>query len=206
MANQEDLLAQQKAQCPFCKIVKGEIPSFKVYEDGQILAIADINPASKGHILVLPKEHYPILQLMPQETFRHLFEKLKYIERAVKEGLPAIDTYAYIASGGVAGQQSPHLLIHIIPKEKNDTLFTLEGSGVVDESKLQKLAQSYFGAPADKKKLVAQLLETNTELQTLLVEKPFEFEQKVRADPKLTEIFQGIDIAKLSARLKEASQ
>jgi galactose-1-phosphate uridylyltransferase len=66
--SQEEMLEQQKANCIFCKIVKGEIPSKKVYEDDMMLAILDINPAVKGHILVLPKEHYPIMPLIRQRS------------------------------------------------------------------------------------------------------------------------------------------
>lgn len=121
-ASQEEVIAQQKAQCPFCKIVAGEIPANKVFEDDKILAIADINPAAPGHLLVMPKEHYPIMPLIPPETFSHLFSMIKFISRAQKKAVPCQQNSIFIANGGAAGQRSSHFMLHIIPREPNDGL------------------------------------------------------------------------------------
>ena len=80
----EELLKQQKANCLFCKIVAGEIPGKKVYEDERMLAILDINPVAKGHTLVLTKEHYPIMPLIPPEEFDHLFSTTAQLSGAVR--------------------------------------------------------------------------------------------------------------------------
>ena len=116
----EEISRLQKENCIFCKIVKGEIPSRKVYEDEKMLAILDINPAAKGHMLVLPKEHYPILPVIPPDVFKHLFRTTKYLVAAVKKGMVAPQVTVFIANGAVAGQQSPHFLFHIIPNEGVD--------------------------------------------------------------------------------------
>ena len=63
--------------CIFCKIVKGEIPSYRVYEDDDILVMLDINPFSKGHLLVLPKEHFENIYDIPTELFSKLMTKSK---------------------------------------------------------------------------------------------------------------------------------
>jgi histidine triad (HIT) family protein len=120
--SQEEIIAQQKANCPFCKIVAGEITAYKVYEDDIILAIMDINPATKGHILVMPKEHYPIMPLIPPEVFSHLFEKLKFISKGQKEITLTDKNLWFIANGGAAGQRSSHFMLHLIPREEKDGL------------------------------------------------------------------------------------
>ena len=64
----EQIAEMQKQQCIFCKIIKGDIPGKKVFQDDFVEAILDINPAAKGHTLVMPKEHYPILPVIPLLT------------------------------------------------------------------------------------------------------------------------------------------
>lgn len=115
-------LDEQKKQCVFCKIVSGEIAGKKVFDDDLILAVLDINPAVRGHTLVMPKEHYPILPYLPRNVFRHVFGVLPDIIRAIKESLIVFGVNIFIANGGVAGQQSPHFLFHIFPRESGDGL------------------------------------------------------------------------------------
>jgi histidine triad (HIT) family protein len=133
---QQQAMEAQKAQCPFCKIVKGEIPSKKVYEDDLLLGVLDINPAAKGHILLMPKEHYPIMPLIPPETFEHLFAKTKLLSQALKEGVLLFGDTIYIANGFAAGQQSSHFMLHLISREDNDGLdfFSLK-TNPVDKTK-----------------------------------------------------------------------
>ena len=117
---QEELLAEQKKNCIFCQIIEGKVPSKKVYEDDLMIAILDIHPAHKGHILVMSKEHYPIMPLIPPETFKHLFSTTTQLTNIVKKGILAEESLVFIANGGVAGQQSPHFLFHIIPRDKGE--------------------------------------------------------------------------------------
>ncbi len=123
--SQEELLQQQKANCIFCRIVKGEIPSKQVYVDERMVAILDINPATKGHVLVMTKEHYPIMPLLPPEEFSHLFGTAAALSGAVAKGSLAPRCSTFIANGAVAGQQSPHFLFHLIPREQGDGLESL---------------------------------------------------------------------------------
>lgn len=210
----QEAMEAQKAQCPFCKIVKGEIPSFKVYEDDKILAIADINPAAKGHILVMPKEHYPIMQLVPAETTTRLFERLKFIEKGVKAGAPSDSATIFIANGYAAGQQSPHFLFHVIPREKGDGLqqFDLK-KGKVDEEKALQLAigiksaiSKYLGGTKqvvneEQKTKLAEFIESNSEIKELLLTNPDALIARINTDDKLKAMFEGVDVKTLSARL-----
>src|SRR3989338_5246011 len=110
---QQKAIDAQKAQCPFCKIVKGEIPSKKVYEDDQLLAILDINPAVKGHLLVMPKEHYPIMPLIPPQEFSHFFTTVQKIVSGLQSAMLSEGVTLFIANGWVAGQQSQHFMLHL---------------------------------------------------------------------------------------------
>jgi len=119
---QEQALAAQKANCIFCKIIAGEIPARKVYEDELLVCILDIFPAAKGHLLMMTKEHYPFLPLVPIQSQVHMFKITKAMAKAMKSAVVAGRDTIFIANGAVAGQQSPHFLFHIVPRENNDGL------------------------------------------------------------------------------------
>ncbi len=121
-------LDQQKADCIFCKIIAGEQESQKVYEDDKILAILDVNPTCKGHILILPKEHYPIMPYLPPETFKHMFGIMPKLIKAVKKATINTGANIIIANGAVAGQKAPHFLVHMFPRENGDNLDNFEFS------------------------------------------------------------------------------
>ena len=100
--------------CIFCKIVAGEIPSTKVYEDAEILAFRDINPMAPTHILVIPKTHIPSVDGVTAENsgiVAKIFEVIPKI--AAAEGLQG--GYRVVSNCGAdAGQTVPHLHFHIL--------------------------------------------------------------------------------------------
>jgi histidine triad (HIT) family protein len=104
--------------CPLCKVISGEYPSKKVYEDDKIFCALDINPATKGHIILIPKNHYPIMPVIPPDDFKHIARGAYKISESLKRAMVTSKTTIFIANGGIAGQQSSHFLIHIIPSEK----------------------------------------------------------------------------------------
>ncbi len=106
--------------CIFCKIVKGEIPSLRVYEDEKSLAILDINPANYGHTLVLPKEHHENVFDVPEETIKHLAAVAKKIATRIKSKLGADGVNILQNNGKAAGQIVMHMHIHVIPRYEND--------------------------------------------------------------------------------------
>ncbi len=126
-------LAAQKAQCLFCKLIAKEIESKIVFEDDAAIAVLDINPALKGHTLFLLKEHYPIMPYIPPDEFRHYFGLIPKLSRAVKEGIVRTGMSLFIANGGIAGQQSSHFLIHLLPRENGDGFFNFLFSGGREE-------------------------------------------------------------------------
>lgn len=104
--------------CIFCKIVKGEIPCEKVYEDGKILIIKDINPQAKLHYLLIPKEHYSDMGELSSnnpESTAYCFSKIA----ALSEKLGLSNGYRLITNKGIDGCQSvQHIHIHILGGEK----------------------------------------------------------------------------------------
>jgi len=109
--------------CVFCKIIKGEIPAKKYYEDNEFLAIYDINPISEGHLVVFSKNHYSNISEMPAEEFKKIC--LKARELAEKQMIELnYDGYNLLTNQGEAAQSGvphrPH--IHIIPRRFGDGL------------------------------------------------------------------------------------
>ena len=106
--------------CLFCKIISGEIPSKKVYEDDTVFAFLDIYPASEGHTLVAPKKHYSNFADMSAEDVASLFEAARKITAAVEKAFSAQGSNIGINNGEVAGQEVPHVHVHVIPRKKGD--------------------------------------------------------------------------------------
>jgi len=101
--------------CIFCKIVNGEIPSNKVYEDERVLAFRDIKPAAPVHILVVPKEHYASIMDIPSEEMDITAHVSTVIQRIAKEeGIAADGFRVVINCGKNGGQEVDHLHYHIL--------------------------------------------------------------------------------------------
>ena len=128
-------LRAQKEQCIFCRIIGGEVPSKKVYEDELLTMVLDINPAVKGHVLLMTKEHYPVLPLLSKQEFERFFGLLPQFSNAIVKAALAERLTVFMANGGAAGQQAPHFLAHLLPRERNDRLsqFVFEKRSVNQE-------------------------------------------------------------------------
>lgn len=107
--------------CLFCKIIKGDIPSYKVYEDELCFAFLDINPSTNGHILLIPKNHYDNILDVDLEFIKHAFKIIKEIlypllkEKLDCDGLTISENNFY-------GQEIKHFHIHLTPRYENDVL------------------------------------------------------------------------------------
>jgi len=121
--------------CIFCKIVKGEIPAAKVYEDEKILAFLDINPVNFGHTLVIPKEHYPTFIDLPDELIKEIFTRAKKLIPAIKQAMNA--DYVVLS---VVGVDVPHFHLHLIPRNFNDGLANFWPTKKYGEGELQQVA------------------------------------------------------------------
>ena len=103
-------------ECIFCRIVRGEIPSFKVYEDEQVFAFADINPISTGHTLVIPKRHARDLWEIREEDLAAVHRASKKLITAIRQALEPSGVACVQLNGPGANQVVPHYHLHLIPR------------------------------------------------------------------------------------------
>ena len=123
-------LEEQKKQCIHCKLISGEQPGAKtVFKDSKMASMLDIYPIVKGHLSYMPIEHYPMPAYIPGDEFTHMFALIPNFAKALKKSLVRTGFNVFIAVGGVAGQMSPHFLVHLLARESGDKLKTLEFKG-----------------------------------------------------------------------------
>lgn len=128
--------------CLFCKIIKREIPCYKIYEDEYTLAFLDIAKDVDGHTLVIPKKHFSSILDCDEETLNHVMNTTKlisnhYVEKCGFSGVNLINN-----NGSSAEQAIPHLHIHIIPRIENDNIYVFpkfQGAKNSLEDNLEKL-------------------------------------------------------------------
>lgn len=109
-----------KEDCIFCKIAAGEIPSKTLYEDEQFRVILDLGPATKGHALILPKEHAANLYELPDETAAEAMKLAKKMALQMKDKLHCDGLNLVQNNGEVAGQTVSHFHLHLIPRYTGD--------------------------------------------------------------------------------------
>lgn len=144
--SQEEIAELQKQNCIFCKIAEKQIPAKILHEDDTVVCILDINPASEGHILVYPKDHYMILPHIPDDLLMHLFKVARLMSNTLLKALQSGGTSVFIANGMAAGQKAPHVLIHVFPRRMNDGLLKLPSYDMNDDQKrkLKSGLEGYF--------------------------------------------------------------
>jgi len=108
------------SDCIFCKIIKGELPSFKVYEDEETMAFLDIKPVNQGHTLVVPKNHAKNIFDISAEDWLAVADTARKIAIAVEKGVDADGVNIAMNNREHAGQVVPHPHVHIIPRFKGD--------------------------------------------------------------------------------------
>src|SRR2546425_2562092 len=120
MQGENRLVSAQSENCAFCKILRGELQSYAVYEDQISLAFLDQRPLFPGHCLLIPKEHYETLLDLPSALMAPLFTNVQLMARALERGLWVEGTF--VAVNNRVSQSVPHLHIHIVPRRKKDGL------------------------------------------------------------------------------------
>jgi histidine triad (HIT) family protein len=126
--------------CVFCKIVAGEIPATKIYEDEVILAFLDIGPISDGHVLVISKQHVEKLHECPAELLGQVGSYLGKIAKAVASAMNSEGYNVLCNNGRAAGQLVGHLHFHIIPRNAGDGVFRRWPSYEYPEGKIDEIA------------------------------------------------------------------
>lgn len=110
----------KKDDCIFCKIAAGEIPSKTLYEDEMFRVILDLGPATRGHALIIPKEHFADLYELPEEWCEKAFVLAKRMAGQMTEKLDCDGFNLVQNNREAAGQTVPHFHIHMIPRYQND--------------------------------------------------------------------------------------
>ncbi|MBO9386812.1 MAG: HIT family protein [Thermomicrobium sp.] len=106
--------------CSFCRIVAGELPAARVYEDEKVMAFLDHRPLFFGHTLVIPRQHVPTLAELPGDLLAPLFWLVQRLARAIPLALEAEGTFILINNR--VSQRIPHLHIHVVPRRRGDGL------------------------------------------------------------------------------------
>jgi histidine triad (HIT) family protein len=141
-------------KCVFCRIIRGEIPSLKVYEDEKSLAFLDVNPSAPGHTLIIPKAHIARIEYLPEEDASALFKTLHRLVGNIQEALEAPASTIGINNGKESGQEIPHVHIHVIPRFRGDR------GGII-----QGIARSH-GRPSGEEmlRIAERIMELATEI------------------------------------------
>ncbi|MDO8530198.1 MAG: HIT family protein [bacterium] len=108
--------------CIFCKISKGEMPCFKIFEDENTLAFLDIKPFSKGHCLVIPKKHFENVFDITEDALQKVSVVAKKLSEKIKNTLQADGIRLSQSNGKTAGQEVMHFHLHIIPRYEGEDI------------------------------------------------------------------------------------
>ena len=129
----------RKDDCIFCRLANGDIPTNALYEDDIVKAIFDLSPASMGHIIILPKEHFDNLYSIDEETAAHVFKVATRLAKAIKEALNCDGMNILQNNGEIAGQTVFHFHMHIIPRYLGDNVKFSWNQGEISEDEIKDL-------------------------------------------------------------------
>ncbi|KAL8106560.1 adenylylsulfatase HINT3 [Apium graveolens] len=125
-SSSNDVINKDSSSCVFCKIINGDSPAFKIYEDDVCLCILDVNPLSLGHSLIIPKGHFSCLEATPPSVIGAMCSKVPVISNAVMKATGCDSFNLLVNNGAAAGQVIYHTHIHIIPRNARDCLWASE--------------------------------------------------------------------------------
>ena len=138
----------------FCRIIRGEIPLYKVYEDENTLAFLDINPASPGHTLSIPKTHVAQVEDMTAEDVVSLFKTLHKIVRSIQEAFNALASTIGINNGRESGREVPHVHINIIPRKHPDRLSIVQNFNRIKKNYSRGICRERSKDKRDNRELI----------------------------------------------------
>lgn len=135
----------REPDCIFCKIVAGEAPAAKVYEDAHALAFLDLFPVAEGHALVIPKAHYENLFEATEATLPGVWLAARRVARAMRKALAPDGMMVFQLNGAAAGQTVFHYHAHLVPRTAGSEL-RLHGREQADAARLSAIAARIAGA------------------------------------------------------------
>lgn len=131
----------KKDDCIFCRIANGSVPSKTIYEDDEFRVILDLGPATKGHALILPKDHYADIYEIPEDTAADAMKLAKRMAAVMKEKLHCDGFNIVQNNGEAAGQTVKHFHIHLIPRYRDDGQHILWEPGEVSQDELEMIKE-----------------------------------------------------------------
>lgn len=132
--------------CIFCKIIAGQIPCVKLYEDDRTFAFMDINPRSDGHCLIIPKKHAPTLFDIEEEELQITMATVKKVALAIKKTLKPDGMTSFQLNGRAANQIVDHYHIHLVPRWENDGVDMRHGLQPGDMDKIKAVGAKIAAA------------------------------------------------------------
>ncbi len=132
--------------CVFCKIIAGAIPTNVVYENEHTLAFLDIRPSNKGHMLVVPREHYADIFDIPGDVLCALARTGKRIAGALKKAVQTKGINLIMNNGAVAGQIIFHAHLHVLPRFQGDEVFAEPKRVSYDDGEYERIAEKIKNA------------------------------------------------------------
>ena len=139
----------ENPNCVFCKIVAGEIPASVVVEDESAVVFLDVGPLAEGHLLLIPREHFPSISEMPPDRMAAITRRLPQLGRAVREVMGVEGFNVLVNEGRVAGQEVPHVHFHLIPRVSGDGLGYRWDVGKYPEGRAEEIQLRYKKALED---------------------------------------------------------
>ncbi|MBN1924108.1 MAG: HIT domain-containing protein [Nanoarchaeota archaeon] len=126
----------EEQKCLFCEIVKGNIPSLKIYENEGVVAVLNIKPATKGHVILIPKQHHTFIQTIPEDILFQLMVAAKAITAILTQILQCPGINIIHSMGSTAGQKIGHASFEIIPRYAGDNVKVEIPEGKTNEQEL----------------------------------------------------------------------
>ncbi|MCL1630696.1 HIT family protein [Sporolactobacillus sp. CPB3-1] len=123
----------EASDCIFCKIINGEIPSAKVYEDNDVFAFLDLSQVTKGHTLIIPKVHQKDIFHLDPKIAEKLFSKVPLIAKAIQNAFHPVGMNLLNNNSELAGQSVFHYHLHLIPRYGKDDTFSFSFQSHMDE-------------------------------------------------------------------------
>lgn len=131
-------------ECIFCKIIRGDIPNYTVYEDNNILAFLDIFPHVKGHVVIIPKKHVTTLEEMDEKQWKDISIGIKEALNRINDILKPDGCNVGINNKEEAGQVVPHVHWHILPRYKDDNGGSIHSIvNNANKEEVQKIAEMF---------------------------------------------------------------
>jgi histidine triad (HIT) family protein len=130
-----------KEDCIFCKIANGEIPSATIFENEEFRVVLDVGPATKGHALILTKNHYDNIFEIDEQTAGRLFSLASIVAKAMKKTLNCDGMNVLQNNGTIAGQTVFHFHLHLIPRYEGDQVQITWPQGEITEKEKDQLVQ-----------------------------------------------------------------